>query len=295
MSFSYWRVILPACFLLPLITITNVLAKESWQQTYENGVWDLKSNKFKCSMSQNFDGVADVYIVQTPEYKARIILKLKIPEKKISLATLKFKPADWKNHSDPTYQSTYEGNVKDLSIIYDNVAGEALNVVAAGDWLDFELHSESNSKDIIFTNLRGVSAVTAFQDCVTNMAPMSWESARDNEFFFEKGSENLSSELDLKKLKDLVSYIHIDNKVTKVLIDGYTDNVGDRIANRQLSQQRADEIASRLVEFGLKPSQLEVRAHGSRYPVINNDEKGNGLNRRVSVRLIRKDNGVVTR
>jgi len=294
MSFSYWRVIVPAFMMLPLITMTNVFAKDSWQQTYENGIWNIKSTKFKCALSQKIEGVAEVAIVRTPEYKTRLILDLQFPEIKISSATVKIKPADWKNISNISInQPIYNGYVNELSVIYDDVGREVLDAIAAGDWLDFEVNPDNNSKEIVFTNTRGFSAVTAFRNCLSDMAPISWESARDNDFFFEKGKKNISSARDIKKLQDLVRYIKLDGHINKVLVDGYSDSVGNSIANRQLSQQRADDVASRLVEFGLKPAQLEVRAHGSRYPVVNNNDKDQGLNRRVSVRLIRKDNGVV--
>lgn len=285
---------MPALFMLPSITITNVSAKDRWQQAYENGIWNITSNKFRCALSQNLEGVAELYVIRTPEYKTRLILNLQSPETAIASAKVKIKPADWKNiTNNAAYQPVYDGYIDDFSAVYDNIGSEVLDAIAAGDWLDFELNPEGNSKEIIFTNTHGLSAVTAFRECLSDMAPISWESARENDFFFEKGKKNISSQRDIKKLKNLVRYIQLDGHVSKVLVDGYTDNVGNSIANRQLSQQRADDIASRLVEFGLKSSLLEVRAHGNRYPVVNNDDNEQQLNRRVSVRLIRKDNGVV--
>ena len=97
----------------------------------------------------------------------------------------------------------------------------------------------------------------------------------------------------MESLKQLAEYVKLDDKVSKVLIDGHTDNVGSPLANLQISRVRADDVASVLEEAGVAAGLIEVRAHGSRYPVAGNEtELGKAKNRRVTVRLIR--NGLKT-
>ena len=101
------------------------------------------------------------------------------------------------------------------------------------------------------------------------------------------GQRTVTTAKDLKFLKDLVRYISLDSRVSKVLVDGHTDNTGSPLSNRLLSKERADDVAARLIEFGLPKDMLEVRAHGQRYPIIKNSEQGASSNRRVLVRLFR--------
>ena len=76
--------------------------------------------------------------------------------------------------------------------------------------------------------------------------------------------------------------------MTKILIDGHTDNVGSSLANLSVSRTRAEQVAEALVELGIDKSMLETRAHGSRYPIASNSStKGQAKNRRVTLRLVR--------
>ena len=91
---------------------------------------------------------------------------------------------------------------------------------------------------------------------------------------------------DVTYLKTLALYIQQDKAVKKVLIDGYTDDMGTSIANRVMSEERADEVASHLIEFGVSKNKLEIRAHGNRYPPVQ-PLAATKHNRRVVIRLIR--------
>ncbi|MFX3803923.1 OmpA family protein, partial [Streptococcus suis] len=71
-------------------------------------------------------------------------------------------------------------------------------------------------------------------------------------------------------LAALNSYVSVDDRVTKILIDGHTDNVGSSLANLSVSRTRAEQVAEALVELGIDKSMLETRAHGSRYPIASN-------------------------
>ena len=87
-------------------------------------------------------------------------------------------------------------------------------------------------------------------------------------------------------LQQLAAYIQQDKKVRKILIDGHSDDAPTNLANRVLSEERADEIGSRLIEFGVNKQKIEIRAHGNRYPQAVG-HGGPKHNRRVMIRLIR--------
>src|SRR5690606_37571603 len=124
------------------------------------------------------------------------------------------------------------------------------------------------------------------QGCVAQMSPLSWQQARDTEIYFASGKRQVDRQ-QLPSLQKLARYLQLDNSIKKILIDGHTDDVGTPLANRMLSQERADEVASRLIELGVKASMLEIRAHGNRYPLVPAQGQAEQSNRRVSIRLIR--------
>jgi chemotaxis protein MotB len=81
---------------------------------------------------------------------------------------------------------------------------------------------------------------------------------------------------------------------TKILVNGYTDNVpiGPGLmrqgvtSNLELSQKRADTVMQFLISQGVKPSLLSARGFGEADPVASNDTpEGQAQNRRVELTL----------
>lgn len=74
-----------------------------------------------------------------------------------------------------------------------------------------------------------------------------------------------------------------------VKVGGYTDNSGDRTANRRLSQQRAEAVRRALVGKGIAANRLVAEGYGSDHPVGDNTtEEGRAQNRRIALRVTRK-------
>ena len=70
----------------------------------------------------------------------------------------------------------------------------------------------------------------------------------------------------------------------KVLIEGFTDNVGSNTYNLQLSQARADSVRHALVREGVEPSRIQTLGLGEDHPVAdNNTPASQAMNRRVEV------------
>ncbi len=77
----------------------------------------------------------------------------------------------------------------------------------------------------------------------------------------------------------------------KVSLTGHTDNVGEPEINIQLALRRAKMIRDLLLEKGVNRNQINTYSKGENAPVDNNrTELGRQKNRRVVVRLIKKNN-----
>jgi outer membrane protein OmpA-like peptidoglycan-associated protein len=73
---------------------------------------------------------------------------------------------------------------------------------------------------------------------------------------------------------------------THLTIAGYTDNVGNENANQQLSTNRANSVASRLVGDGVSRDRITCEGYGEKDPIADNDtENGRAQNRRVAMQL----------
>lgn len=83
------------------------------------------------------------------------------------------------------------------------------------------------------------------------------------------------------QLSDLAAYLEAHPGYT-VSIYGHTDDVGAKEYNRELSQKRAQSVATFLMEKGLSKHRILWRGYGDVNPLVNNKTEANrGKNRRV--------------
>ncbi|WP_260926248.1 OmpA family protein [Novosphingobium sp. 9] len=78
------------------------------------------------------------------------------------------------------------------------------------------------------------------------------------------------------------------NQYPNSLIDvyGHTDSTGSDQYNMDLSQRRADSVASYLAMRGVNRNRIRTEGLGERYPVAdNNTPEGRAANRRVEVKI----------
>lgn len=72
-----------------------------------------------------------------------------------------------------------------------------------------------------------------------------------------------------------------------VVAPGHTDSTGSDAYNLQLSQRRAEAVASYLVSQGIKRERLITVGAGEAYPIASNDtEEGRAANRRVELTIV---------
>jgi outer membrane protein OmpA-like peptidoglycan-associated protein len=105
---------------------------------------------------------------------------------------------------------------------------------------------------------------------------------------FASNSASLLLESEVQ-LKNIVAILSAFPKA-KIKIGGYSDNTGDSTDNVRLSQQRADNIYTKLIDLDTKPSQLKgARGYGPKYPVGDNGTAvGRNMNRRMSIDVVAK-------
>ena len=86
----------------------------------------------------------------------------------------------------------------------------------------------------------------------------------------------------LRKLADVMA----QNQERTVLVEGFTDSTGSSSYNQDLSQRRANAVASALSSMGVQRERIAMKAYGEAFPVAANDTATNRqLNRRVEVVL----------
>lgn len=94
-----------------------------------------------------------------------------------------------------------------------------------------------------------------------------------------------------RTMEQLASFLE-ENPDRQILVEGYTDNIGDAEFNEELARRRAESVREQLVAAGIDRNRIEVQAHGENYPIATNETTaGRQLNRRVEVVVAREGEG----
>ena len=103
--------------------------------------------------------------------------------------------------------------------------------------------------------------------------------------FFDTKKTDLKPE-SITELDNVVRLMN-ENPNMKILISGYTDNVGNPADNLKLSTGRAVSAVNYLLGKGVNNSRLSFKGFGEANPVAGNDtEEGRALNRRTELSVV---------
>ncbi|MDX2191675.1 MAG: OmpA family protein [Bacteroidota bacterium] len=105
--------------------------------------------------------------------------------------------------------------------------------------------------------------------------------------YFEFGKADLLEESN-DQLDVLVELLQ-ENPNMEILIGGHTDNVGDKVRNKTLSESRVKSVDDYLISKGINTQRIKYKGYGDTKPVAKNDtEEGRAKNRRVEFTILKK-------
>ncbi len=106
-----------------------------------------------------------------------------------------------------------------------------------------------------------------------------------NNIFFDFGSSSLK-ESSKPELKRVVKFMNSNPKM-KIEISGHTDNIGSYEENINLSKERANAVASFLLDAGIDKNRIVTKGFGYNKPIASNETaEGRQKNRRVEFKII---------
>lgn len=86
-------------------------------------------------------------------------------------------------------------------------------------------------------------------------------------------------------LKQVAAVINRYEK-TVIEVSGFTDNVGDDMYNKALSQRRAESVVNFLSKNGIAKERLYAKGYGEKMPLVSNETpEGRAMNRRVELKI----------
>ena len=91
-------------------------------------------------------------------------------------------------------------------------------------------------------------------------------------------------------LDEVVATLRGNPQITKIRVEGHTDNRGKDAFNMQLSKDRAASVRQYLLDKGIAAERLESEGYGKTRPIATNKtNKGRATNRRVEFTIVERD------
>lgn len=86
-----------------------------------------------------------------------------------------------------------------------------------------------------------------------------------------------------RSIEQLASFLK-ENADTQIMIEGFTDALGEEAYNKTLSLQRAEAVRAALARHGVNTQRMKAKGLGEAYPVATNEDAvGRQQNRRVEI------------
>jgi outer membrane protein OmpA-like peptidoglycan-associated protein len=109
-----------------------------------------------------------------------------------------------------------------------------------------------------------------------------WELALSSKVLFDIDADQIKPETRLSVERTGQALVSV--QISRVRVEGYTDNTGTDAHNNALSQRRAAAVAQALGSSGLSGGHIEVKGMGKQNPVADNaTDAGRAENRRVAI------------
>ncbi|WP_298774724.1 OmpA family protein [uncultured Shewanella sp.] len=276
------------CMLFVYLAIPNSVsaAVTHYQTPLEQAKWSFNGNVFHCQLQHKIQGFGQLTLIALPGEA----LKLQLDTDWLSLNNTQSQaqviPSAWQIDQQSRHSTQLWWLGRSASS-QDNI-NPFLEGLDQGQSWQVNISSDNGATyQVNASTVNTKKVVNQFRHCRQALLPKPFSYVRRIDFQFDTGSSQLNVHQD-QDLNAIVRYVLADNSIKEILVDGHADAVGEHLANLVLSKERADEVASRLVELGLSSKIIQVRNHGARAPkASNNNDKGRLYNRRVTVRLVK--------
>lgn len=271
-----------------LLSITLPVQALTFQTRMEDVQWSVAGNQFECRLSQTVTGYGEAVFVRRAGERPTFELKPWSNLMQPGPAQLYNEAPLWR----PGTRSRLLGQaqVQDGPVALvapEQQAGLMLAGLAEGLHPTIQRSSFAGSEPVrvVVSSVGYQAAWNDFQQCATGLLPINFDQASRSVVSFATGGSKLDDAA--RQLLDTVLiYIEADDQIKGIQLDGHSDNVGNRLDNRELSRQRVLAVQNYLIERGVDESKFSLRFHGDSFPVASNrSAEGRAQNRRVTLRL----------
>ncbi|WP_260962432.1 flagellar protein MotY [Pseudomonas citri] len=261
----------------------------TFQTRLESIEWTVEGDKFECRLSQPITDFGTGEFVRRAGEQATFRLKTYNPVLGGGSATLLAAAAPWQpGRGDINLGSVRIGSGDVLFNSSQVQAGRLISGLMEGRSPVVRRNTEDGRvSEVRLLPVRFNKAFSDYQGCVAKLLPKNFEQVKQSQIGFPGEGTELDAHAKAQ-LQVMLDFIKADPSVNHVELDGHSDNSGNRLTNRELSRRRALAVMDFFKANGFQESQITLRFHGERYPLVPNTNAANrAKNRRVAVLLQR--------
>lgn len=268
------------------LVMPSGLSARNFGAGLENSDWYLSESVFDCSLTHVVPGYGRAVFSHRAGEELTFYLESDIPLMRPGRGLLMVEAPSWRP-GESTRRLGYVdiadsgnrvnvGHQKAMEMIAGLMGGMAPTLTRQARYDDGPVR-------VALSNINFRDEFRGYQRCVGGLLPVNYDQISRSRVPFSSGSTSLSSR-DRELLDNIAIYLQADPTVERLFVDGHSDSTGSRIANRALSEERAQVVADYLINAGVPEENIVVRSHADQYPVSRNPAE----NRRTTIRLERE-------
>ncbi|MEB2326449.1 MAG: OmpA family protein [Pseudomonas sp.] len=263
----------------------------TFQTRLERVQWHVEGDQFECRLSQPIAGFGSGQFVRRAGEEA--IFRLQSPQRWLGAgsATLYAAAAPWQPARGDINLGVVSVGGGEIPFNSSHLqAGRLLSGLLEGR-SPVVRHRTLHGGETLEVRLLPARFAKAYEDyraCAAKLLPVNYDQVRQSQVGFPSGDVVLD-DVARAKLDIILQFLKADPSVNRIVLDGHSDNSGNRLTNRDLSRRRAVAVQEYLQANGVPEAQITLRFHGERYPLVRNDSAAaRAKNRRVTLRLERE-------
>ncbi|WP_286785032.1 MULTISPECIES: flagellar protein MotY [Pseudomonas] len=266
-------------------------AAVSFQTRLEMAEWQVQGDQFECRLSQPITDFGSGEFVRKAGEQAVFRLNAREHWLDRGSATLLAAAAPWQpGRGDINLGAVTVGNGDVPFSSTQQQAGRLLTGLLEGR-SPLVRHRTLQGGDSLEIRLLPTNFSKAYNDylgCTAKLLPVNYDQVKQATLGFPGGGAELD-DTTRAKLDIILQLVKADPSINRFSLDGYSDNSGNRLSNRDLSRRRALAVEEYLKANGIGEEQITVRFYGEQYPLVPNTSAANReKNRRVTLHLSRE-------
>lgn len=266
-------------------------AAVSFQTRLEKAEWQVQGDQFECRLSQPITDFGSGEFVRKAGEQAVFRLNAREHWLDRGSATLLAAAAPWQpGRGDINLGAVTVGNGDVPFSSTQQQAGRLLTGLLEGR-SPLVRHRTLQGGDSLEVRLLPTNFSKAYNDylgCTAKLLPVNYDQVKQATLGFPGGGAELD-DTTRAKLDIILQLVKADPSINRFSLDGYSDNSGNRLSNRDLSRRRALAVEEYLKANGIGEEQITVRFYGEQYPLVPNTSAANReKNRRVTLHLSRE-------